>query len=220
MSRAHDVRNRPERPHPDATLAIARRSPQVGALGTMGVVGVAVAAAVSVVLGVIRPGYSFVALPIVALLSGPNALVQSANFVVLGVSVILAAAGLHLGIRPGRFGASGPALLALSGVGPVLAGLTGPVPVHFVVTFVGAGIGLILVSRRMAHDPAWQRPARYALVTGVMILVLIPIHSALALPDGAPLHPWWGLLNWTVVALWLTCTAVLAGRLVRLARTT
>jgi hypothetical protein len=41
-----------------------------------------------------------------------------------------------------------------------------------------------------------------------------------ALPEGAPLHPWWGLLNWSALALWVTCTAVLAGRLLRVARTT
>lgn len=39
-----------------------------------------------------------------------------------------------------------------------------------------------------------------------------------ALPEGGPLHPWWGLLNWAAVTLWLACVAVLAARLLRLAR--
>lgn len=82
-----------------------------------------------------------------------------------------------------------------------------------------AGIGLIALSRRMAQDPSRDGLAGYALVTGIAILVVIPIHSALALPQGAP-HPWWGLLNWSALALWVTCVAILAGRLLRVARTT
>lgn len=82
-----------------------------------------------------------------------------------------------------RWGALGPALLALSGLGPVLAGVTAPVPVHFAVTFLGAGIGLIVLSRRIAHEPSWDGLTEYALATGIAILVVIPIHSALALPQ-------------------------------------
>lgn len=220
MSRPHEVREHSQQRQRDGTVAEPRRRPQVVALAAVGVVGIVVAAVVAVVLGLIRPGYSFVANPVVALMSGPNAWVQDVNFVVLGASVIAAAAGLHLGLRPSRWGALGPALLALSGVGPVLAGVTAPVPVHFVVTFLSAGIGLLVLSRRMVPDPRWDGLAGYALATGIAILVVIPIHSALALPEGAPLHPWWGLLNWSALALWVTCTAVLAGRLLRVARTT
>lgn len=104
--------------------------------------------------------------------------------------------------------AVGPAVLALSGLGPV----------HSVVTFLGAGIGLIVLSRRMAHDPRWGGLAGYALATGIAILVVIPIYSALALPRGAPLHPWRGLLNWSALALWLACTVVLAFGMLRVAR--
>jgi hypothetical protein len=70
----------------------------------------------------------------------------------------------------------------------------------------------------MAPDPSWQRLAGYALTTGIAILVVIPPHSLLALPTGAPLHPWWGPFNWSAITLWLTCTVVLALRLLRVAR--
>jgi hypothetical protein len=40
----------------------------------------------------------------------------------------------------------------------------------------------------MARDPTWQRLAGYALTTGIAILVVIPIHSLLALPADGPLH--------------------------------
>ena len=220
MSRPHEVREHSRRRQHDGTIADQRRRPQVIALAAVGVVGIVVPAVVAVVLGLIRPGYRFVANPVVALMSGPNAWVQDVSFVVLGASMIAAAIGLHLGLRPSRSGVLGPALLALSGVGPVLAGVTAPVPVHFALTFLSAGIGLLVLSRRMARDPRWDSLAGYALATGVAILVVIPIHSALALPEGGPLHRWWGLLNWSALALWVTCTAVLAGRLLRVARTT
>jgi hypothetical protein len=220
MSTAHELRERPRHQQHNETMPRPQRRPSIVGLATACLVGTVAVAVVAVVLGLIRPGYSFVANPVVALMSGPNAWVQDVNFVVLGVSVIAAAIGLHLGLRASRWGALGPALLALSGVGPVLAGVTAPVPVHFAITFLSAGIGLLVLSRRMAHDPMWDGLAWYALATGIAILVVIPIHSVFALPEGAPLHAWWGLLNWTALALWVTCTAVLASRLLRLARTT
>lgn len=87
-------------------------------------------------------------------------------------------------------------------------------------TFLGAGIGLIVLSRRMARDPRWQSLAGYALATGIAILVVLPIHSLLALPPEGPLHRWWGLLNYSAITLWLTCVVVLARRLLHVARGT
>ncbi len=220
MSTTHEVRKDLRPQQRDETIHGPQRRRVIVALAAVAVVGIGVSAVVAVVLGLARPGYSFVAESVVALMFGPNAWIQDVNFVVLGVSVVAAAIGLHLAARSSRWGGLGPALLALSGLGPVLAGVTAPVPAHFVVTFLGAGIGLTVLSRRIAHDPGWDGLAGYALATGIAILVVIPIHSALALPQGAPLHPWWGLLNWSALALWVTCTAVLAGRVLRVARTT
>lgn len=219
MRTPHELQTRPQRQR-DTIDDAPRRRRQIVALAVVGLVGTIVVAVVAVVLGLIRPGYSFVAQPIVALMSGPNAYVQDINFVVLGASVIAVAIALHLDVRRSRWGALGPALLGLSGVGPVLAGVTDPAPVHFAITFLCAGIGFIVLSRRMTNDARWHRLAGYALTTGMAILVVIPIHSVLALPEDAPLHPWWGVLNSSALALWMTCTAVLAGRLLHLARTT
>jgi hypothetical protein len=66
--------------------------------------------------------------------------------------------------------------------------VAGPRPAHFLLTFLGAATGLIVLSRPMARDPTWQRLAGYALTTGIAILVVIPIHSLLALPADGPLH--------------------------------
>jgi uncharacterized protein (DUF983 family) len=85
-------------------------------------------------------------------------------------------------------------------------------------TFFGGGIGLIAMSRRMARDPRWRDRATYALLSGVAILVLIVVGGGLVRPPGAPLHAWFGLFQWVLLTVWLPCTAVLAFRLLRMAR--
>jgi uncharacterized protein (DUF983 family) len=37
-------------------------------------------------------------------------------------------------------------------------------------------------------------------------------------PPSAPLHPWWGLFQWILLAVWFPCTVVLALRLLRVTR--
>jgi hypothetical membrane protein len=208
------------RPAGEATAQALKPRPVLVALAAAAIIGPVVFAVAAVVQGLLRPGYSFVADPVVALVAGPSGWVQDLNFVVLGAAMIAFAIGLQLGVRPTRWAVLGPAALVLSGIGPLWAGLADPRPAHFLMTFLGAATGLIVLSRSMARDPRWQRLAGYALTTGIAILVVIPIHSLLALPADAPLHPWWGLLNWSAITLWLTCTLVLALRLLRVARAT
>ena len=90
--------------------------------------------------------------------------------------------------------------------------------VAFPMTFLGAGIGLIVMSRRMARDPRWQSVATYALATGIAMLILILVGGGLVRPPGAPLHAWFGLFQWVLLAVWFPCTIILALRLLRLVR--
>ena len=55
-------------------------------------------------------------------------------------------------------------------------------------SFLGAGSGLIVVSRRMANDPRWRSVAAYALATSIAIVVLFVVNGLLVRPDDAPLH--------------------------------
>ncbi len=80
----------------------------------------------------------------------------------------------------------GLAFLVLSGVGFVWAGLFPSTDatgarwddrvmhvVSFPMTFLGAGLGLTVMSQRMARDPRWWSVATYALATGTAVLVLL-----------------------------------------------
>ena len=228
MSKQRDVEqhNRP----PVSDDALGRRL-VIAALAAAGIAGPVIFAVVALVQSLLRPEHSFVAIPISALAAGPCGWVQDVNFLVFGSLMIAYAIGLHLGVRPTRWGVVGLAFLVLNGVGLVWAGLfpatdaTGALQndrvlhiVAFPMTFLSAGIGLIVMSRRMAGDPRWRSVAAYALATGIVVLVLLLVGVGLVRPSSAPFHPWWGLFQWILLAVWFPCTVVLALRLLRVAR--
>ena len=211
---------------------LERRS-AIAALAGAGIAGPLIFAVVALMQSLLREDHSLVALSISALAAGPSGWVQSVNFLLFGMFMIAYAIGLHLGVRPSRWGVVGLAFLVLSGVGLVLAGVfpatdasgafineqVGHTVAAFM-SFLGAGIGLIVMSRRLAGDPRWHNLAPYALATGIALVVLFFAFGALAEQPGAPLHAWMGLFQWVMVIVWFTCTVVLALRLLRLTRAT
>ena len=228
MSKQGEVEQHSRPPAGDG--ALVRRS-VVSALAAVGVAGPIIFAVVALVQSLLRPEHSLVADPISALAAGPSGWVQDVNFLVFGSLMIAYAIGLHLGVRPTRWAIVGLAFLVLSGVGLVWAGVFPSTDatgarwddrvlhiVAFPMTFLGAGIGLIVMSRRMAGDPRWRSFATYALATGIAMLVLLLAGAGLVRPPGAPLHLWWGLFQWILLAVWFLCTVVLALRLLRVAR--
>jgi len=204
----------------------------IAALAAAGIVGPVLFVVVALVQSLLHPDYSHVALPISALAAWPGGWVQNVNFVVFGLLMTAYAVGLHLGVRPSRAGMIGLALLVLSGVGLIIAGFFPwrdaggdfVVPVGHLVgaflAFLGAGTGLIVISRRMAADPRWRSVATYALASGIAIVVLFVATFALVIPPGAPLQEWGGLLQRLTIAVWFPCLIVLALRLLRVARAT
>jgi hypothetical protein len=69
----------------------------------------------ALVHGVLRPDHNLLEHPISALAAEPSGWVQDVNFLVFGSLMILYAIGLHLGMRPIRWGTVGLAFLALTG---------------------------------------------------------------------------------------------------------
>src|SRR5215203_2702036 len=214
-----------------AARGLAKRRSVIAALAAAGIAGPLIFVMVAVVHSLLRSDHSLVALPISALAVGPSGWVQDVNFVICGVLFLAYPIGLHLGVRQRRWGVVGPALLVLSGAGLVLAGVFPAVDAsgnltydslgHTVASFMaflGTGGGFIVTSRRLAEDPSWRNLATYTLGSGIVIVVLVFAFGALAERPGMPLHPWIGLFQWVVVAVWITCTVGLCLRLMRVTR--
>ena len=69
------------------------------------------------------------------------------------------------------------------------------------------------LSRRLAHDPAWAGLSRYTLINGLVLVMLFFSFGPVILPDDAPLHPWAGVAQRVMVALWMTWMVVAAWRM-------
>ncbi len=166
-----------------------------------------------------------------ALEAGPYGAVQQISFVVLGVLTLVFAGGLQRGLRPSRWCAVGPGLLALSGAAALLAaafplrqdaaGVVYDPGGHVVagtMFFAASALGLVVLSRRVAADPVWSGLARWTLIAGLASVAAFVLMRALAVPDEAPLHEWFGLLQRAVVVLGLFPIRVaLSMRLLRVA---
>jgi hypothetical membrane protein len=95
------------------------------ALAYAGIAGPVIFTVLVVVQGVLQPDYSHIRLPISALAAWPLGWIQETAFLILGLCMIAFALGLHRGIRPGKTasqGGAGAALLAMGGVGILVAG--------------------------------------------------------------------------------------------------
>src|SRR5215210_2723852 len=203
------------------------------ALAVAGIVGPILFTVAFIVQGLFRIGeYSPVAEVVSALEAGPWGWVQQVNFVVFGLLTVAFAVGLHLGLRPTRWGVIGPSLLVLSGMALVwaavlplredAAGVTYGPGLHIVggmTYFLSSALGLIVVSRRLAVDPRFRQLGGYALTAGITGVALFVLMGAFVVPEDAPLHAWAGLAQRIVILVVLfPCTVVLALRLLRVTR--
>jgi hypothetical membrane protein len=211
----------------------SERHPMAGVLGAAGIIGPILFTVGFIVQELFRRGeYSPLAEPVSALEAGPNGWVQQVNFVVFGLLTIAYAVRLHRGVRPTRSGVVGSAIMVWTGIGLVLAavfplredaaGLTyDPTGLHVVngmIFFLSVGVGLVVMSRRLAGDARWRDLATYTLATGITLLILFVASGVLVGPDDAPLHRWGGLAQRLVLLVWFPCTIVLALRLLRVER--
>lgn len=199
-------------------------------LGIAGTIGPLVFIALVVVQGMLQPDYSHIAMPISALAAWPLGWLQNLNFFILAALNAAFAVGLHHAMRPTRSGLTGIALLLASCIGLMLAGLfpwinvngvpteTPPHVAGAVTTFLGASTAFIVLSRRAKADPSWRRLSAYMLSTGVVMLILFIVVGFFAVDAGAPFHNWAGLLQRVLVAVWVVCQLVTAGKVVGIAR--
>ncbi len=185
-----------------------------------------------IVQGILQPDYSHIAMPISALAAWPAGWMQRINFYVCGALMAAFTIAVHRSIRPTWQGRVGVVFLFASCIGLVIAGLFSWIMVNGVPTetkahvvgavlsFCGASVGLIALSRGMTADVRWQDLATYVLATGVTMLILFIALGAFAIGDGTPLHPWAGLLQRVLAFIWFACIITLAFRSLRIARGT
>ena len=79
-------------------------------------------------------------------------------------------------------------------------------------------VGLALLSWWLRTDPHWRSLARYSAITAAVLMPLFFAMAFLVVPESAPLHPWWGLGQRVLLAVWFPCLMVLAVRLWQVAR--
>jgi Protein of unknown function (DUF998) len=215
-----------------ALAATGRRS-ALPALAWAGIVGPILFTVVFLAQEAVRSGeFSPVAEPISALEVGPNGWVQQLNFLVLGLLTMAQAIGLHRGMGPSRGGWAGPALLFMTGISNLVAaalpwredaaGIAYAPVGHIIggmIFFLGSPAALIVLSRRMRHDPSWRGLAPYTLGSGLVLLALAVVGAVFVRPDAAPLHDWAGLVQRMALAVLFPCRIALGVRLLSIART-
>jgi hypothetical membrane protein len=176
--------------------------------------------------------YSPLAEQVSALEAGPNGWIQQANFYVFGILTMVFAVGLHLGLRPSRFGVVGPALFLLTGIAAIgagvfplaedAAGVTYDPGGHVqagMTFFLGSTLALIVISFRVARDPAWRGLRVLLAAVAVALVVGNVLMARLVIPDDAPLHEWAGLgQRILVVGLLFPARIALSYRLIRTGR--
>ena len=177
--------------------------------------------------------YSPMAEPVSALAAGSNGWIQDVNFVVFGVLTMIFAVGLHLGLRPTRFGVVGPALFFVTGIANIMGGLFFPLREDAagvtydpgghqqvgMTFFLGSTLALIVISFRVARDPAWRGLWVFIVAVAVALVVGNMIMVRLVIPDDAPLHEWAGLAQRILVlGLLFPARIALSYRMIRTGR--
>jgi hypothetical membrane protein len=205
-----------------------RRRSALPALAWAGIVGPVLFTAVFLAQEALRRGeFNPVAEPVSALEAGPNGWVQRLNFLVFGLLTMAFAIGLHRGMRQTRGGWVGPALLFLTGLGALVstavpwredaAGVAYAPVGHILggmIFFLGSPVALLVLSRRMRHDPSWRGLVPYTVGSGLVLLGLAVVGRVFVQPDAAPLNEWAGLYQRImVVAVLFPCRIALGIRL-------
>jgi hypothetical membrane protein len=211
--------------HVDAAAARpGRRSAARSGLsiaGWAGITGPVLFTITFLALETVRRDFDPVRLPVSALEAGRYGWVQQLSFAVFGVLTIVWAVGIHRGLRKTPRGIAGPILFGVTGVAALAAGAfplrldagggiydPGGHTVAGFTFFLASALALVILSRRVAADPAWRGLAGWTLGAGIACLVGFVVMGTLVIPDGAPLHSWAGLGQRAIVLLALFPTRV------------
>lgn len=190
-----------------------------------GVVGPVLFSLIVLGLGSLQPEYHPWVESISAISVQPGGWLQDVNFVVFGILMGVFTIALYRGVQPGPASLTGLAASMLSALGIVFMGVfpltldkdgvivhTGSHAVASLVAYGGATVGLIALARLLAADPPWTRYAAFTNKCGMAMALLFPALLA-AMPAFSPVHMTVGVIQRAALAVWFTCTIVLALRL-------
>lgn len=196
--------------------------------GFAGVVGPALFAVVFILQNIVRTDDDAIAEPVSALSIGGYGWLQRLNFLVLGVLLLVFVAALHRGVASTRLGWVGPTFLTVAGAGLFVAAAyslardeSGAVydpgfhQVGGMMFFGGTAVGLIALSRSLAHDPQWRDLSRYSMAAGLASIAGGVLMNVLAIPDDAPLHGTAGLIQRVIVLVILFPMLIALGHRLR-----
>jgi hypothetical membrane protein len=187
--------------------------------------------------GATRPGYDAWRMAGSALSLSDQGWMQITNFIVCGLLILGFAVGVRQTLGGGRGATWGPILLAVVGIGLIVAGIFVTDPafsyppgtpdgstlhptlhgnIHFflggLAFFSGLPASCFVLARRFAGDPQWKGWAAFSVVAGVLMLAFFVAYAGVAASvQGGPA----GLLERISISIGMAWMALFALRLLR-----
>lgn len=204
---------------------------------TGGAIGPLLFILVLLVEGATRPGYDAWRQAGSALSLSDQGWMQITNFIVCGLLILGFAVGVRQTLGGGRGATWGPILLAVVGIGLIVAGIfvtdpafgyppgtpDGPAlhptlhgSIHFfiggIAFFSGLPASCFVFARRFARDPQWKSWAASSVVAGVLMLAFFVAYAVVAASvQGGPA----GFLERISISIGMAWMALFALRLLR-----
>lgn len=206
-----------------------------------GLIGALLFVVVMLIEGATRPGYDAWRMAGSALSLGDQGWIQITSFVVSGLLIFGFAFGVRHTLSRGPGMTWGPILLAVAGIGLILAGVfvTDPAfgyppgtpegPAHQMTLhgtlhffpgglsfFLGLAAACIVFARRFGGDPQWKGWSVFSVVIGILVFAFLVAYAAVAatVPNGGPA----GFLERVSIISGLAWVALFALRLLSLMR--
>ncbi len=163
-----------------ANAQVARTSPLAIWLARGSIAGALIFASTWAILGLLRPGYSFVSQPISGLGLGPGAVMMNGAFILTGLLFVASPIGCFMLTRDlgvlARW--SSAILLALSGVGAILCGLFtwesfAPHMLGSALGLAGPILGFFVAGLVLRRSPHWRRLGGGLLAGAAVTLMLV-----------------------------------------------
>jgi hypothetical protein len=193
-----------------------------------GIIGPALFVAVFTIEGWLRPGYNPLSTYVSALSLGSRGWIQIANFVILGLLLLMFTLGVASEFPAGKASRGGPILLAIISIlfivsGPLVMDPTGTpldqITVHGTLHGLAGGIVFTLMPitcfvflRRFREDPNWRSLQWWTLVLGIIIAAAVVLLTVASKSPGLQnlFTNWLGLIQRTIIIPWMFWVFVFA----------